>query len=48
MKAYPLNLYPAKSDQCKSIQHMIMNVLDPQIAQFPHELITYGGNGSVF
>lgn len=28
--------------------HMIMNNLDPNVAQFPHELITYGGNGSVF
>jgi urocanate hydratase len=48
MKAYPMDLYPAKDPQCKAIQHMIMNVLDPAVAQFPQELITYGGNGSVF
>lgn len=28
--------------------HMIMNNLDPSVAQFPHELVTYGGNGQVF
>ena len=28
--------------------HMIMNNLDPRVAQFPHELVTYGGNGQVF
>ena len=48
MKAYPINAYPAKSTQAASIMLMIMNNLDPAIAQFPHELITYGGNGSVF
>ena len=48
MKAYPLDAYPAKSNQAASIMLMVMNNLDPNVAQFPHELITYGGNGSVF
>ena len=48
MKAYPLDAYPAKSKQAASIMLMIQNNLDPDVAQFPHELITYGGNGSVF
>ena len=48
MKAYPIDAYPTKSKQAASIMLMIMNNLDPAVAQFPHELITYGGNGSVF
>ena len=48
MKAYPLSEYPAKCQQAACIQLMIMNNLDPAVAQFPNELITYGGNGSVF
>ncbi|RJU80655.1 MAG: urocanate hydratase [Candidatus Poseidoniales archaeon] len=48
MKAHPLNAYPSKSLQAASIMLMIQNNLDPAVAQFPHELITYGGNGSVF
>jgi urocanate hydratase len=48
MKAYPLEFYPAETPQAASIMLMIMNNLDPAVAQFPHELITYGGNGSVF
>ena len=48
MKAYPIDAYPAHSKQAASIMLMIMNNLDPAVAQFPHELITYGGNGSVF
>ena len=48
MKAYPIDAYPAKSRQAASIMLMIMNNLDPDVSQFPHELITYGGNGSVF
>lgn len=48
MQAYPINLYPAKIAQARAIQLMIMNNLDPIVAQYPHELITYGGNGSVF
>lgn len=48
MKAYPLDAYPAKTPHAAAIMLMIMNNLDPAVAQFPHELITYGGNGSVF
>jgi urocanate hydratase len=48
MKAHPINDYPAKSKQAAAIMHMVMNNLDPAVAQFPHELVTYGGNGSAF
>ena len=48
MKAHPIEAYPAKSIHAASIMLMIQNNLDPAVAQFPHELITYGGNGSVF
>lgn len=48
MKAYPIQYYPAKLEQAKAIQLMIMNNLDHRVAQFPHELVTYGGNGCVF
>lgn len=48
MYARPIEAYPAKSPQAAGIMLMIQNNLDPDIAQFPHELITYGGNGSVF
>ncbi len=48
IKAYPISAYPAKSQQAAAIMLMIMNNLDNRVAQFPHELITYGGNGSVF
>eukprot|EP00731_Ephydatia_muelleri_P002106 Em0001g2106a len=48
MRAYPIDLYPAKCKHAAAIMHMIMNNLDPQVAQFPHELVTYGGNGQVF
>lgn len=48
MRAYPIDAYPANSQQASAIMLMIMNNLDPAVAQFPHELITYGGNGSVF
>jgi urocanate hydratase len=40
--------YPAKSNQAAAIMLMIQNNLDPKVAKYPHELITYGGNGSVF
>ena len=43
-----LTEYPAKSKQAASIMLMIQNNLDPEVAQHPHELITYGGNGAVF
>ena len=46
--ARPINEYPGKSLQAKSIMLMIHNNLDPAIAQHPEELITYGGNGAVF
>ena len=48
MRAHPIKAYPAKSPQAAAIMLMIQNNLDPAVAQFPHELITYGGNGSVF
>ena len=48
IKSYPLDSYPVKSKQAASIMLMIHNNLDNRIAQFPHELITYGGNGAVF
>ena len=48
MKAYPIHEYPTKSIQAASIMLMIHNNLDKRVAQFPHQLITYGGNGSVF
>jgi urocanate hydratase len=48
MYARPIEAYPAKSLQAAAIMLMIQNNLDPQVAQHPHELITYGGNGAVF
>lgn len=48
MKARPVSDYPARSIQAASIMLMIQNNLDPAVAQHPHELITYGGNGAVF
>ncbi len=48
MFARPVGEYPAKSKQAASIMLMIQNNLDPDVAQHPHELITYGGNGAVF
>ena len=46
--ARPIEEYPGKSYQAKAIMLMIQNNLDPKVAQHPHELITYGGNGAVF
>ncbi|WP_300439342.1 urocanate hydratase [Christiangramia sp.] len=46
--ARPIDEYPGKSVQAKGIMLMIQNNLDPQVAQHPEELITYGGNGAVF
>ncbi|MBF61373.1 MAG: urocanate hydratase [Xanthomarina sp.] len=46
--ARPLDQYPAKSKQAAAIMLMIQNNLDHAVAQHPHELITYGGNGAVF
>ncbi|MAV60022.1 MAG: urocanate hydratase [Marine Group II euryarchaeote MED-G38] len=48
MYARPIQEYPAKSQSAASIMHMIQNNLDPDVAQYPHELVTYGGNGTVF
>ena len=48
MYARPIDEYPGKSLQAKSIMLMIQNNLDPAVAQHPEELITYGGNGGVF
>ncbi len=48
MYARPIDEYPAKSKQAAAIMLMIQNNLDPKVAQHPHELITYGGNGAVF
>ena len=48
MKARPIEDYPARSRQAAAIMMMIQNNLDPAVAQHPHELITYGGNGAVF
>ena len=46
--ARPIETYPAKSQQAAAIMLMIQNNLDDAVAQHPHELITYGGNGGVF
>ena len=48
MHARPIDQYPAKCQQAAAIMLMIQNNLDPAVAQHPHELITYGGNGAVF
>ena len=48
MYARPISEYEAKTPQAASMMLMIQNNLDPQVAQFPHELVTYGTNGSVF
>lgn len=48
MYARPIEEYPGNSTQAKSIMLMIQNNLDYAVAQHPHELITYGGNGAVF
>ena len=48
MYARPIEEYPAVNQHCAAIMMMIQNNLDPQVAQYPHELVTYGGNGSVF
>jgi urocanate hydratase len=48
MRAHPIDEYPANCKQAAAIMMMIHNNLDSNVAQYPHELITYGGNGSVF
>ncbi|XP_012859991.2 urocanate hydratase [Echinops telfairi] len=47
MRAYPIEQYPCRTQAAAAIMHMIMNNLDPAVAQFPQELVTYGGNGQV-
>ena len=48
MYARPVDEYPARSRQAAGIMAMIQNNLDPRVAQHPHELIIYGGNGAIF
>ena len=48
MHSRPISEYPANSSSSAAIMLMIQNNLDPTVAQFPHELITYGANGAVF
>jgi len=48
MKARPIDEYPCRSRQAAAIMLMIQNNLDPRVAQHPHELIIYGGNGAIF
>jgi urocanate hydratase len=48
MYARPIQEYPHRCEQAAAIMLMIQNNLDPAVAQHPHELITYGGNGAVF
>ena len=48
MRAHHIDEYPANCKQAAAIMLMIQNNLNPKVAQYPHELITYGGNGSVF
>ena len=48
MHARPIDDYPHRSEQAAAIMMMIQNNLDKAVAQHPHELITYGGNGAVF
>ena len=47
-RAYPVDEIPARNRHAAAIIHMILNNLDPCVAQFPQELVTYGGNGQVF
>lgn len=48
LRAYPLDKISAKTRHGAAIIHMILNNLDRKVAQFPQELVTYGGNGQVF
>ena len=48
MYARPIDAYPHRSEQAAAIMLMIQNNLDPAVAQHPHELIVYGGNGAIF
>ena len=46
-RAYPIDEIPARTRAGAAIIHMILNNLDSRVAQFPEELVTYGGNGQV-
>ena len=48
VKARSIGSYPARCPQAAALMHMVQNNLDPAVAQFPAELVTYGGNGSSF
>ncbi|SVB43281.1 uncharacterized protein METZ01_LOCUS196135, partial [marine metagenome] len=48
MYARPISEYSTRTESAAAIMLMIQNNLDPSVAQFPHELITYGANGAVF
>lgn len=48
MYVRPIDEYPCRSRQAAAIMAMIQNNLDPRVAQHPHELIIYGGNGAIF
>ena len=48
MYARPIDKYPHRSEQAAAIMLMIQNNLNPEVAQHPHELIVYGGNGAIF
>jgi urocanate hydratase len=48
IKARPISEYPARCEQARAVMVMIQNNLDTAVAQHPHELVTYGGNGTVF
>ena len=47
-RAYPIEDIAARTKAGAAVIHMILNNLDPKVAQFPQELVTYGGNGQVF
>lgn len=48
LRAYPIEEIPSRTQTGAAIIHMILNNLDRKVAQFPQELVTYGGNGQVF
>ena len=48
LEAMPIEQIPGQTTEAKAMTHMILNNLDPRVAQFPQELITYGSNGAVF
>ena len=48
LRAFAIDDIPARTRQGAAIIHMILNNLDSAVAQFPQELVTYGGNGQVF